>query len=163
MQAEEEEKNESLNPSEYSSILYSSPGGPGSPCESPVRQAHLLNSAQAWSPAISTGKLKEHVSKSRAAIFEQILATQQSIEANSPTKSSAIDRRLIDSLKRRRLAQRAGQATGETRPTEEGIDTAGETGWGQNPWLQAHGRMTQHQTDVINRLKESLAPYGKRS
>ena len=108
MLAEEEEKNESLNPSEYSSILYSSPGGPGSPCESPVKQSYLQDSAQAWSPAISTGKLKEHLSRSRAAIFEQILATQQSIEANSPTKSSAIDRRLIDSLKRRRLAQRAG-------------------------------------------------------
>jgi hypothetical protein len=66
----------------------------GSPCESPVKgeQYGSFNAPCIISP----GKLKSHVTNSRAGIMEKLLARQKEIEDNSPSKtSSGVNRNLI--------------------------------------------------------------------
>ena len=83
------------------------------------------------------------------------MSTQQTIEGNSPTKDSIINRDVINSLKRRRAAQKRAKSRpveGECRveiPMED-------ENWGQNPWHQTQQRMSEYQDDVIKKLKESI-------
>mmetsp|Transcript_31476 Transcript_31476/g.48145 ORF Transcript_31476/g.48145 Transcript_31476/m.48145 type:complete len:189 (+) Transcript_31476:1055-1621(+) len=56
--------------------LLQSPGGPYSPCESPIKQQKGGIYRTSGSPIISPGKLKNQVTMKRDLIFKQILATQ---------------------------------------------------------------------------------------
>ncbi len=89
--------------------LLQSPGGPYSPCESPIKQQSGSVYRTSGSPIISPGKLKTQVSMKREQIFKQIMATQLEILENSPSKGSMIDRQLILQLKQKRLAQKSQQ------------------------------------------------------
>lgn len=74
------------------------------------KQTNTFSPNRLSSPVISPGKLKAQVTQSRAQIMEAILATQQEIEENSPSRASmlsSVNREMIQTLKQRRLLQRS--------------------------------------------------------